>query len=112
MKSLTPHCYDGIVTVSGDGLIHEVINGLFANKDPTVRRDIPVGLLPGGTANGLVKSILSHCHEVYDPKSAAFLIAKGFSSKMDTIELTLDNREDKVYSHLSVTWGLIADIDI
>jgi sphingosine kinase len=25
--------YDGIVTVSGDGLIHEVVNGLFRRND-------------------------------------------------------------------------------
>ena len=112
MKALTPNCYDGIVTVSGDGLIHEVINGLFANSDPTVRRDIPIGILPGGTSNGLIKSILDHCNEAYCPRSAAFLIAKGFHSKMDTMEITLDNLDRKIYSHLSVTWGLIADIDI
>lgn len=30
---LRPKDYDGIVTVSGDGLIHEVVNGLYRRSD-------------------------------------------------------------------------------
>ncbi len=30
---LQPGDYDGIVTVSGDGLIHEVVNGLYRRAD-------------------------------------------------------------------------------
>lgn len=32
-QDLKPGDYDGIVTVSGDGLIHEVVNGLYRRKD-------------------------------------------------------------------------------
>lgn len=32
-SELTPGEYDGIVTVSGDGLIHEVVNGLYRRED-------------------------------------------------------------------------------
>jgi sphingosine kinase len=47
--------YDGIVTVSGDGLIHEVVNGLYRRKDwIQLMSTLAVGFIPGGTANGLV----------------------------------------------------------
>mmetsp|Transcript_34564 Transcript_34564/g.33769 ORF Transcript_34564/g.33769 Transcript_34564/m.33769 type:complete len:89 (+) Transcript_34564:566-832(+) len=32
-NDLRPGEYDGIITVSGDGLIHEVINGIFKRED-------------------------------------------------------------------------------
>lgn len=47
--------YDGVVTVSGDGLIHEVINGLYRRKDwMQLMSTLTLGFIPGGTANGLV----------------------------------------------------------
>jgi sphingosine kinase len=30
---IKPGDYDGIITVSGDGLIHEVVNGLYRRSD-------------------------------------------------------------------------------
>lgn len=32
VSSIEPGEYDGIVTVSGDGLLHEVVNALFRHK--------------------------------------------------------------------------------
>jgi sphingosine kinase len=32
-QDLKPGDYDGIATVSGDGLIHEVVNGLYRRQD-------------------------------------------------------------------------------
>ena len=51
--------YDGIVIVSGDGLVYEVINGLMKREDgaAAVGR-MPIGILPAGTGNGLAKSLL------------------------------------------------------
>jgi sphingosine kinase len=30
---INPGDYDGIITVSGDGLIHEVVNGIYRRQD-------------------------------------------------------------------------------
>jgi diacylglycerol kinase family enzyme len=39
--------YDAIVTTSGDGTIHEIINGLLSRYDaPDI--DIPIGPIPAG----------------------------------------------------------------
>jgi len=53
--------FDGIVSVSGDGLLHEIINGLMIRDDwETFKNTITIGGIPGGTGNGLVKSLLAH----------------------------------------------------
>lgn len=47
------------MTVSGDGLLHEVVNGLMRRPDWTdLREKITVGGIPGGTGNGLIKALL------------------------------------------------------
>lgn len=51
--------FDGIVTVSGDGLLHEVVNGLMLRKDwMEIREKVTIGGIPGGTGNGLIKALL------------------------------------------------------
>ena len=48
--------YDAIVTVSGDGLLHEVFNGLMKHVAWQRAIKCPIGVIPGGTGNGLVVS--------------------------------------------------------
>ena len=84
MQGLAAHEYDAVVTVSGDGLIHEVVNGIMRRSDAfDFLKKVTIGCIPGGTANGLVKSILDEGGEEYGVKEAAFLICKGQSLKMD-----------------------------
>ena len=46
--------YYAIVTVSGDGLIHELVNGLLNRQDGHYEnRQIPIGVLPGGSVTDL-----------------------------------------------------------
>jgi sphingosine kinase len=49
--------YRGIITVSGDGLPHEALNGLFQRNDWSEVCKIPLGVLPGGSGNGLANSL-------------------------------------------------------
>lgn len=49
--------YDGIVIVSGDGLVYELMNGLMQRNDWRESIKIPVGVVPGGSGNGLAHSI-------------------------------------------------------
>ena len=39
--------YDGVVSVSGDGGLHEIINGLFRRKE--AMDSLPIGNVPGGS---------------------------------------------------------------
>lgn len=51
--------YDGLITISGDGLMHEVINGAMCRADRELfLNKITFGFIPAGTGNGLVTSIL------------------------------------------------------
>ena len=59
VKGLSCDEFDGIVTISGDGLIHEVVNGIMRRQDyKEFLEKVTIGFIPGGTANGLVKSVL------------------------------------------------------
>ena len=40
--------YDGAVTVSGDGLLHELINGLLDRDDWRDAVNMPIALVPAG----------------------------------------------------------------
>ena len=54
------------MTVSGDGLVHEIVNGLMNRADQAYQKNpIPLGVLPGGTSDGLGKSILEEAKEAY-----------------------------------------------
>ena len=58
--------WDSIIFVSGDGLLHEIINGLMLRNDwNLVNHKITVGGIPGGTGNGLIKSLLYENNEEY-----------------------------------------------
>ncbi|XP_061402349.1 sphingosine kinase 2 [Musca vetustissima] len=103
-----------IAAVGGDGLFHEVVNGLFKRVDwENVIENISLGIIPCGSGNGLARSI-AHCNEEpYDPKpilGAALTLVGGHSTPMDIVEIELQNKV--IYSFLSVGWGLISDIDI
>ena len=59
-NELRPGDFDCIISVSGDGLIHEIVQGLCHRQDwKEFKQTITLGFIPGGTGNGLVKSILS-----------------------------------------------------
>jgi sphingosine kinase len=49
--------YRGIVFVSGDSLPHEGINALFSRSDWKEVTQVPVGVLPVGSGNGLANSL-------------------------------------------------------
>ncbi|KAG0042321.1 hypothetical protein BGZ83_000604 [Gryganskiella cystojenkinii] len=48
---------DAILVVSGDGVLHEVINGLLSRPDWDRARRLPVGIIPAGSGNAFATSI-------------------------------------------------------
>ena len=48
---------------------------------------ITIGIIPGGSANGLVKAVLDYAGEDYSVENAAYLVAKGRTTKMDLTEI-------------------------
>ncbi|KAM5566320.1 hypothetical protein ABKV19_014820 [Rosa sericea] len=66
-------CPDGIICVGGDGIINEVLNGLLSRDNQKEGISIPIGIIPAGSDNSLVWTVLG----VRDPVSAAMAIIKG-----------------------------------
>jgi sphingosine kinase len=101
---------DGLIIVGGDGTIHDAIAALMSRPDAEAAIQLPLGIIPGGTGNGLCKSILESAGESYNPLNAAFMIAKGKQQHLDLAAVTQNGQE--YYSFLSLAWGLISDVDI
>jgi diacylglycerol kinase family enzyme len=73
--------YHGIVTISGDGLFHEVMNGLGARPDAATALRFPVGIIPAGSGNGLAASLGWN----RDVVKAALHITRGLCRPMDLL---------------------------
>ncbi|PKU84606.1 sphingosine kinase 2-like isoform X1 [Dendrobium catenatum] len=102
--------YDGIVCVSGDGVLVEVVNGLLQREDWDTAIKVPLGIIPAGTGNGLAKSILDAAGENYSIQNATFAVIRGHKRALDVTTVLQGNT--KFFSILMLSWGLIADIDI
>lgn len=113
IKSLNLKQWSGILVISGDGLLFEVYNGLMERPDWEQAVKIPIGIIPGGSGNGLARSISHTANEPYvsDPIVAATLgVAKGRVSPLDL--MLVETPKGALYSFLTVGWGIMADIDI
>eukprot|EP00249_Psilotum_nudum_P025719 c30552_g1_i1 orf=600-2051(+) len=110
VKSMDLSAYDGIVCVSGDGVLVEVLNGLLERTDWAQAIRMPLGVIPAGTGNGVAKSLLEANNEPCDPLSATFAIIRGYKHALDVA--TVVQGHTRFYSALCLTWGLVADVDI
>ncbi|XP_057652180.1 sphingosine kinase 2-like [Diorhabda carinulata] len=106
--------WTGIVTVGGDGIVFEVLNGIFERCDwSDVMESIPIGIVPGGSGNGLARSIAHYYSEPYLPTPilpAVLAIVRNHTECMDLVRV--ETTCQIIFSFLSVGWGLLSDIDI
>ena len=118
--ALDVDAYHAVITVGGDGLLFELVNGLLQRADGSeaVAR-LPLVPAPGGTGNGLSKSLCTRAGEACDAIGTAFVIAKGRSTPLDVWEYrrpALDSSgavpEHVCWSFLSFAWGVISDVDL
>ncbi|KAJ1976310.1 Sphingosine kinase 1 [Dimargaris verticillata] len=105
-QSVDPQAYSAIVTLSGDGLLHQIVNGIMSRMDWQQAIKIPLGIIPGGTSNGLAKSL-----DIGSVESATLAVIKGRTNPMDVIALSRPDGS-VTYGHLNTLWGIIADVDI
>lgn len=92
----------------------EVINGLFERWDwaEAVQR-IPIGVIPGGSGNGLARSIAYCTNEPYLPSPtlpSALAAVRNEKLPMDLVRV--ETKSQILFSFLSVGWGFLSDIDI
>lgn len=122
----------GVVVVSGDGLVHEVYNGLYAREDSTTSLGFPVGVVPAGTGNALFMSITHRQEEdsvvlkkedtaVHEKNTsvpqeentlASSLTSTGGPKLVSMDLMMVKTDEGDRVGFLSVGWGLISDVDI
>lgn len=103
--------YDGVVAIGGDGIIHEMLQGIRTRSDShEVLGKLKLGVIGSGTSNGLAKSLAYASDELDSALDYAFLVAKGSTVKMDLSEY--QTKSASYLSFLSFSWSMIADIDI
>lgn len=104
--------YYAIMVIGGDGLIFEIVNGIAERSDgEMILSKLPIAAIPGGSGNGLAKSIAFESNEAGDVLNTMFIALKGSPSPID-MSLVTTKSGHQYRSFLSLTWGLISDIDI
>ncbi|KAM0752522.1 hypothetical protein T439DRAFT_210136 [Meredithblackwellia eburnea MCA 4105] len=101
--------FDAIVCVSGDGIVHEILNGLANREDAVAALKIPVVTVPAGSGNAL--NVNLHGPKRADDRIwAALSVVKGTVFGLDLCSVT--QGEKHFYSFLSQAQGLMADLDL
>lgn len=103
--------YDIVACCSGDGVPHEIINGMYQRADRArAFSKLAVTQLPCGSGNAL--SLSTHGSNV--PGIAAFQMLKAQKAKLDLMAVTqgIGESETTKLSFLSQAYGVIADSDI
>ena len=79
--------YSGIISVGGDGTLHDVVNGMLNRTD---KKRLPIGVIPNGSANGAAEAI-----SIQTIDEALDYILKGDSIKIDVTKVLLDHEEEE-----------------
>jgi sphingosine kinase len=99
--------WDAVVCCSGDGLPHEVINGLASRNDTRQTiGTVPIVQLPGGSANAMCLNMLG----TTSMSHAALSIIKGIPRSIDLMSITQGTKRH--ISFLSQNLGLLAECDL
>ncbi|XP_066590910.1 sphingosine kinase 1-like [Prorops nasuta] len=106
--------WSGLLMVGGDGIVFEVVNGLMQRPDwEKALAELPLGVIPCGSGNGLAKSIAHAKQEPYDCNPMLISALSVVKCKRTPIDLVrVETRNEILFSFLSVGWGLLSDIDI
>ncbi|KAG2208311.1 hypothetical protein INT47_006167 [Mucor saturninus] len=109
-RDLDIDAYDAIVTVSGDGIIHEVINGFIQRPDAReAMRKVPLGIIPAGTSNSFSISMLGE-KQGFDPIYTTLQVIKGRSLAIDLCSINYG--DERFFSFLSHSFGISAYADL
>jgi hypothetical protein len=99
MQSLDYNKYSVVCAISGDGLFHEVVNGLLSRKDfPS--SNITLATIGAGTSNAI-----AHNLQLYTPEECVFAILSRNTTLMDAFSIIQGN--SVFYSHLHSFFYLI-----
>jgi len=94
------------VGIGGDGLINQIVNGLYSRADIDEIKSIPIGHIPAGSQNALVISI----NGKKSIQEYVFSIIRGVTRKLDLIEVFFPEYNRRVYSLITVAYGFLGDV--
>lgn len=101
--------YDMILCASGDGIPHEVINGLYQRDDHVEAFNrLIITQTPSGSGNAMSLS----CLGTLEPTVATVELLKGQTVTCDLMAISYDDDPQVKLSFLSQTYGIIAQADI
>ncbi|KDE09248.1 hypothetical protein MVLG_00568 [Microbotryum lychnidis-dioicae p1A1 Lamole] len=102
--------YDALITVSGDGIPYQILNGLSTRDDArTALESTTLVTVPAGSGNALNINAVGKDH-VKDPVWSSLVAIKGRSTKMDLCSFVSGGKRS--ISFLTQATGLMADIDL
>lgn len=103
------NCY---MTIGGDGILYEIING-FASRENgmNILKELSFAPIPGGSGNGLIKSILFECYEDCTADIATFAAIRSHGNGTVPLDLSrvVTNDNQVHYSFHSIFWGIMCD---
>ena len=106
-EKLDIDAYDVVASCSGDGLPHEVFNGLGRKRDASrALSKIAVVHLPCGSGNAMSWNL----NGTGSPSIAALCTVKGLQTPLDLISIT--QGEKRYLSFLSQAVGIVAESDL
>ncbi|KAF9973524.1 hypothetical protein BGZ73_003214 [Actinomortierella ambigua] len=106
-KNLDIEAFDTLATISGDGVLHELMNGLLQRPDwDEARHRISLALISAGSGNAIATSTGTR-----DRRVATLALIRGHTAKTDVFAMAQRGRP-RIYSLLMFTWGMMADSDL
>lgn len=106
-EKLDIEAYDVVASCSGDGLPHEVFNGLGKKDDATkALRKVAVVQLPCGTGNAMSWNL----NGTGSTSMAALCVVKGIRTPLDLTSITQGDK--RTLSFLSQSLGIVAEVDL
>ena len=105
-EKLDTEAYDVIASCSGDGLPHEVFNGLAKKSNATeALSNVAVVQLPCGTGNAMSWNLFG----TDSTSVAALCLVKGLRTPLDLTSITQGS--NRTLSFLSQSVGIVAEVD-
>ncbi|KAJ3692626.1 hypothetical protein LUZ60_011721 [Juncus effusus] len=102
---------DGIICVGGDGIVNEVLNGLYTRNNINNNTNnkvisVPIGIIPTGSDNSLAWTVLG----IKDPISAAKAITTGGSTNLDVFVVKWINAGLIHFGLTAAYFGFLSDV--
>ncbi|MBW0506001.1 hypothetical protein O181_045716 [Austropuccinia psidii MF-1] len=116
-QEINIHDFNVVACISGDGLLHEFLNGLGRRPDAGhALKKLSLASIPAGTGNALATNHLGP-KDYHRTCLATLNLLKGKTVPLDICSVTQlpsDSSEQptRILSFLSTSFGLIADLDI